>query len=220
MAMTKEQRAAYFAKYRKENKEARNAYDAKYRAKNKEYFAKYREENKEALNAYAAKYREENKEARNAYDAKYREENKEYYAKWREENKAAIKAYYVENKRAINARTAKWRAARLKIDPIFKTARLLRNRTWAILKNKKFSRSQSSSEYLGCSFEQLKTHLEAQFQPGMTWENQGQWHIDHIIPLASAKTIEEVYALCHYSNLQPLWAAENISKGAKVPDRY
>ena len=164
MAMTKEQKAAYFAKYRKENKEAKKAYNAKWRAENKDYDAKYREENKEARNAYEK--------------------------------------------------------SRSKSDPIFKTARLLRNRTWAILKNKKFSRSQSSSEYLGCSFEQLKTHLEAQFQPGMTWENQGQWHVDHIISLASAKTIEEVYALCHYSNLQPLWAAENISKGAKVPDRY
>lgn len=52
----------------------------------------------------------------------------------------------------------------------------------------------------------------------MTWENRGEWHIDHIIPLASASTEEELLALCHYTNLQPLWAFDNLSKGAKIID--
>lgn len=50
----------------------------------------------------------------------------------------------------------------------------------------------------------------------MTWENRNEWHIDHITPLSSAKTEEELYKLCHYTNLQPLWAEENLKKGNKI----
>jgi hypothetical protein len=61
-------------------------------------------------------------------------------------------------------------------------------------------------------------NLEKQFISGMTWENYGYygWHVDHKIPLASAKTKEELIKLCHYTNLQPLWMDENLSKGAKI----
>lgn len=69
---------------------------------------------------------------------------------------------------------------------------------------------------LGCDWSHLKTHLESKFTDGMSWENRSMWHIDHIIPLASAKSIEEVVKLCHYTNLQPLWAEENLSKGTKI----
>ena len=58
-------------------------------------------------------------------------------------------------------------------------------------------------------------HLEKQFAIGMSWENRSEWHIDHIIPLSSAKTEDEVYKLCHYTNLQPLWAEDNLKKSNK-----
>jgi hypothetical protein len=60
-------------------------------------------------------------------------------------------------------------------------------------------------------------HLESKFVDGMSWDNRSRWHIDHIMPLASAKTEEELVALCHYTNLQPLWAAENLRKSDKLP---
>ena len=68
----------------------------------------------------------------------------------------------------------------------------------------------SSSENLGCTYGELKKHMESQFKDGMTWENYGRegWHIDHIMPLSKGGSN-------HYTNLQPLWAADNISKGAK-----
>jgi hypothetical protein len=69
---------------------------------------------------------------------------------------------------------------------------------------------------LGCSWEQLRDHIENQFVSGMTWEDKHLWHIDHIVPLSSAKTVEELEKLCHYTNLQPLWASDNMSKGAKL----
>jgi hypothetical protein len=80
-----------------------------------------------------------------------------------------------------------------------------------------YSKNNSTFSIIGCSPECLKEHLEKQFKEGMTWDKLGkQIHIDHIIPLSSAKTEEEVYKLCHYTNLQPLWAHENLSKGNKI----
>ena len=71
-------------------------------------------------------------------------------------------------------------------------------------------------EMLGCTPEELRDHLQSQFTEGMTLENHGEWHIDHIIPLASANTEEEIVKLCHYTNLQPLWAEDNLSKSDKI----
>jgi hypothetical protein len=70
---------------------------------------------------------------------------------------------------------------------------------------------------LGCSPQFLKEHIEKQFSDGMSWELVGKYiHIDHIIPLSSANTEEELYKLCHYSNLQPLWAEDNLKKSNKI----
>jgi len=61
-------------------------------------------------------------------------------------------------------------------------------------------------------------YIEKQFTKGMSWKNHGEWHIDHIIPLSSAKTEKELYELCHYTNLQPLWKTDNLSKNNKIPN--
>ena len=75
---------------------------------------------------------------------------------------------------------------------------------------------RGNSKLLGCSYEEVREHLSKQFTEGMSWDNYGEWHIDHIIPLASATTEEEVLKLYHYTNLQPLWAKDNLSKGCKI----
>ena len=106
---------------------------------------------------------------------------------------------------------------RLLTDPAFKLVRNLRTRVHLALKGT--CKSARTLELLGCTVEELRAHLEAQFKPGMTWENQGYrgWHIDHIRPCASFDLTDlEQQKLCfHYTNLQPLWAEENIRKGAK-----
>ena len=70
----------------------------------------------------------------------------------------------------------------------------------------------------GCSLEKLKQHLESQFTEGMTWDNKGDWHVDHIKPCASFDLTnpEEQKKCFHYTNLQPLWALDNMKKGAKL----
>lgn len=91
----------------------------------------------------------------------------------------------------------------------------LRTRLNNALKNK----SGSAVTDLGCSIDELIIYLENLFLPGMTWENKGRygWHIDHIIPLASFDLTkrEQTKKACHYTNLQPLWAKDNLSKGSK-----
>ena len=89
-----------------------------------------------------------------------------------------------------------------------------RLRKYLIILN--ISKKNKTFEIVGCSPQFLKEHLEKQFVDGMTWENRSEWHIDHKIPLSSAKTEEELYKLCHYTNLQPLWAEENLKKSNKI----
>ena len=92
-----------------------------------------------------------------------------------------------------------------------------RARIHAVLKKKRHSCC-----YIGLNSSELFDYLESKFQPGMTWENYGLrgWHVDHIIPLASANSLDEIIPLLHYTNLQPLWADDNIRKGAKMPAIY
>jgi hypothetical protein len=99
----------------------------------------------------------------------------------------------------------------------FKLGKRLRVRLYnAIRKNLK---TGSAVRDLGCTLDQLKTHLESLFQPGMTWDNWGKygWHIDHIIPLSAFNLMdrEQLLKACHYTNLQPLWAFDNLSKKDK-----
>ena len=90
----------------------------------------------------------------------------------------------------------------------------LRSRLYNFVKGKN---KKSSFEYVGCSIDKLKKHLSSQFTEGMSWENYGEWHIDHIRPCASFDLTkeEEKYKCFNYSNLQPLWAKDNLKKGAK-----
>ncbi len=131
------------------------------------------------------------------YRSSYRKSSK----KWEEKNKDKRREY--QN----NYSTQK-----LKTDILFKLKRNVRIRINKFLKNKK----SDSSDIVGCSYLYLKEHLEQKFKDNMFWENYGDWHIDHIVPLSSAKTEEEIYELCHYTNLQPLWAEDNLKKGCKV----
>jgi hypothetical protein len=82
------------------------------------------------------------------------------------------------------------------------------------------NRTSHTFELIGCSMAELKRHLESKFQPGMTWDNYGEWHIDHIIPLSSfgdlLKESEWQRVACIYTNLQPLWAKDNLAKGGKL----
>jgi hypothetical protein len=106
--------------------------------------------------------------------------------------------------------------ARYYATPEGKAARAVRDSARRAAKLAGQHKPSRSFELLGTDLETFKAYMEAQFLPGMTWENHGLWECDHIVPLASGKTPEEIWKLCHYTNLQPLWAEDNRRKGAKL----
>lgn len=167
---------------------------------------------KETIKIYTIKNADILKDKRkNKYDSdaeKYRKITRDYYINNRE--KCIKNASISVKKRKEKCHLFRLKEAlRLKIILAFK-------RNFDTLKCKK------TNIILGASYEEVKKHIEKQFTDGMSWENRGfyGWHIDHIIPLASAKTEEELIKLCHYTNLQPLWWKDNLEKGAKILPGY
>ncbi len=215
-------------KYRVENKETIKESKKKYYEENnvqiKEKNRKYKDENKERIKEARKKYYEENKEKIKEKGKKYRDENKEKIKekskKYTEENKEKIKKYRDENKEKIKEKNNKYIKKRLLIDNEFKLRIRLRNRINSSLKTNRGKKTFDSMTLIGCTIEEAREHLEKQFKEGMSWENHGYngWHIDHIIPCASFDlTDPEQQKKCfHYTNLQPLWASENLSKGSKI----
>ena len=137
--------------------------------------------------------------------------------------KEKLKKFYENNpekrqeyRKNYKNRKHEQRKERRNIDVIFNLVNRVRCRIWKYLTINNITKKNRTLDIVGCTPQELKEHLEKQFSNGMTWENRVEWHIDHIIPLSSAKTEEELYKLCHYTNLQPLWAVENMKKGNKI----
>jgi len=147
---------------------------------------------------------------------------KEYQKKYREANKerGAIhkRNWYLKNKELVIERERNRFREKYKNNPEFKIKSLLRRRLLNAV-GKDFKKGKAI-EFLGCSIEEFKTHIAKQFKEGMSWENHrvDVWHIDHIKPCASFDlTKEEEQRKCfHYTNMQPLWALDNYSKGHKL----
>ena len=161
------------------------------------------------------------KEYYKKYYLKNIEKKKEDHKKWREKNKKHRKEYlkkYDKNRtKEQKLKHYKARKKNFEKNPSQKIASSIRTRILLALKGK--TKSASSLKLTGCSsWEQVWNHLEKLFKFGMTKENHGLWHIDHIIPCSSFDlTKPEEQAKCfHYTNLQPLWASENLSKGNRI----
>lgn len=154
-----------------------------------------------------------NRELAKERSAKWYAENREQAAKWRAENRERAKEAKVKWHKQHGA---KWHQNKYHNDINYKLSHSLRCRIRSAIK--RGYKSAKTFELLGCSVEEVKRHLESQFKDGMSWDNHGEWHIDHIVPCASFDlTDPEQQRQCfHYSNLQPLWATENIQKGAKL----
>jgi len=143
----------------------------------------------------------------------------ESYRRWHSDPKNRAKSLkaklrYQQTTKA-RAYKKKYQLSRYQTDPQYRLAVLLRVRLRKALKGS--VKSSRTIDLLGCTLEHLIHHLESRFQPGMSWLNQGEWHVDHIKPLKAfdLSDPEQQRMACHWSNLQPLWAADNIRKGAK-----
>lgn len=153
------------------------------------------------------------------YEKVWRDNNKDrvknLVTKWRINNREKSLEYgranYAKHKEKVIAHKKK----RYQTEPEFKLRHNLRNRLNCALKRN--YKSGSAVRDLGCSISELKVYLESRFTNGMTWENYGEWEIDHIIPLSSfsLSNREQFLKACHYTNLQPLWWIDNNLKSNK-----
>ena len=188
----------------------------------KEYFKKYRRENKHIYKIYFEKNKEKIKEYRKQYNEKNSEKLKENNKKRYELNKDKIliknKEYFKINKEKIIQNQQEYCKNKRKIDPLFKLRCNISSNIQRAIKRKGYYKNTKTYQILGCTFEEFKNHLEKQFTKGMSWENQGKWHLDHIYPVSLAKDENELIRLNHYTNFQPLWALDNIKKGNKIID--
>jgi hypothetical protein len=224
----------YSKTYYEANREKRKAQAKSFYLANKDklkdkknaYNKAHYEANREKRMAQIKSYKLANKDKMNAY---YRAYGKAHYAANVDKVKARLKAYRVANADKIKVTQKAYRVAnldkrnaynsnRLKTNIQYKLSRRLRNRLNKALKSNK--KTGSAVKDLGCTINEFKTYLESKFQSGMTWDNWSRegWHIDHIKPLASFDLTdrEQLLIACHYTNLQPLWAKDNLIKSAKI----
>lgn len=213
-----------YKKYRELNKDRISNNHKRYVENNnekiKEYGKKYRKDNNEYLSEYRSLYYQNNKEDITIKNKLYYEENKE---KISEKRKEYNKIYRENNKEEIRIRNINWKLDnpnyyqeyyknRCEVDKLFYLSIRIRSLIRVSLYNKGLKKNSKTQEILGCSFDEFKLHLESMFEPWMNWDNHGLyngelnygWDIDHIIPLSSAKTEEDIIELNHYKNLKPL----------------
>lgn len=143
------------------------------------------------------------------------EQSANYYSNNKEEIQAKHRKYNRDNWQATRNRFYEWRNK----DVEYRLRSKVRDRISKALKYAGQSAQSSLTKLIGCDKKTLRRHLESQFLPGMSFENYGQWHVDHIKPLAAfnLSNIEELKEACHYTNLQPLWALDNLKKSSRCP---
>jgi hypothetical protein len=132
-----------------------------------------------------------------------------------ERNKKRNQRYYNNKKHHISVCVKNQKIRRSK-NHFIRMRDSLSGNLYKSCKKNGWSKVSSLNHYIGCDWIFFKSHMEKLFKDGMNWDNYGEWHIDHIIPTSSAQTEESLYKLYHYTNLQPLWAIENIKKGNKI----
>jgi hypothetical protein len=158
-------------------------------------------------------YTPEQKAHRKAYYKSYYKKNKQQMDK---ASSVYHKTYRKTCRKKLNRYSKKYFAKRYQRDPIFRLKHNLRGRIRIAIRQG--VRSARTAQLLGASFDIVQQYLTALFRPGMSWDNYGKWHVDHIQPCDSFDlSKEDQQRQCfHYTNLQPLWAKDNLIKGAKL----
>ncbi len=156
-----------------------------------------------------------------SYSKEYYLDNSDTKRNYYLENKDKIseknKIRYDENKEFYSIKNKNYREQRLLTDPLFKLRYVIKGVIRDSFRKNSLSKTSRTFDILGCNIPELKEHLELQFEDWMTWDNRGLyngkynygWDIDHIIPISSAETAEDIVRLNHYTNLQPLCSKIN-----------
>ena len=143
------------------------------------------------------------KVSKRKYQEKYRKRNPEYNKLW-----------IISNKETIRKTSNEYRINKRKTDPLFKFSCDIRSLIGGSFRRRNCKKPIKTEEILGCSIKEFQEYIIVKCPKGITLENFNmyEYHIDHIIPLSTANSEEEVIKLCHYTNLQPLWCKDNLMK--------
>jgi len=136
--------------------------------------------------------------------------------KWKLENKERLKVLASQWRKNNMDRIAKRKREAIRNSPTLLLKSRIRCRTSEAFRVNGYKKNTKTAAMIGCTWDHLKLYIERKFVKGMTWENRHMWHIDHIVPLASARNADKLVRLAHFSNLQPLWKDHNLSKGDKI----
>jgi len=219
----KQNRVAYY----QANKEKVKAASLEYYRKNTEvaiarvtaYYQKNTDVVRQRVSDYRANNQEKIKSARvDAYQAdkdKFKAKASEYYLANKDRVQVSQAAWRGKNKHRVQAYGANY-AEKVKADPLLTLQMRYRNIVSKAWRGSGFVKNSRSHEILGCSWDEFRTHIERQFTKGMTWNRMPEIHLDHIVALSTAQTEADVLALNHFTNLRPLWAFDNLSKGAQA----
>jgi hypothetical protein len=208
------------------------------RERNRRYSEKHRDAiNARARERYAAnrelarekqrQWRKDNQERSKEIHRKYREKNRISIAArhrdWSGKNADAVAGYRRARKLLkadeVRAYAREWARQKRRNEPLFLLISRVRNRTRQAIRSSSARRSRRTLELVGCTCQQLADHISSLFADGMCWENMPMWHIDHIVPVCAFDLSDEEQqaAAFHYTNLQPLWKKDNLTKSRKVP---
>lgn len=192
-----------------ERKERKRITNKKYRESHKEQIRNshkaWRDKNRERLNAIAREKYKENPQA-------FKERKEKYISSHLEQVKESRHRYKIENRQKLTD----YERNKRHNEPVYRFRYNLRNLIRQYTKGKGYKGNKTFYEILGCDFDFFLEYIQNKFEEGMTLENYGEWNIDHIIPISSAKNDEDLEKLNHYTNLQPLWASENFKKWKKI----
>lgn len=174
----------------------------------KDKIKKYNEEHRKEKSIYNKRYNDRHREERIEKQRQYRKENKEKEKEYKDKNKEKMATYHKQ-----------YQKQRMANDDLYNFKQTIRSTINQSFKRRKLSKKHKTEEIVCCSLEQLKEYLYKTFFENYGYEYDGKEdvHIDHIIPLVTANTEEEVIKLCHYTNLQLLKAKDNLEKGCKMP---
>lgn len=173
--------------------------------------------NKKIKSGYESKCKKCICKRSNIYYYENLEDCKEAMKKWASENKEYVSSYKKEYKKNNKNIINDWHNKKWSEDPLYRLTFSIRNSIRESIIKSGFTKNSKTHIILGCSFEEFKLYLESKFESWMTWENKGLyngefnygWDIDHIIPISSAETEEDIIRLNHYTNLQPLCSKIN-----------
>lgn len=154
-------------------------------------------------------YSKNNSQHKRDYMKQYRLDKPEVFKNWKIENPGKFK----ESRKNSHKK-------RMKNDPLYRLKNGISRLILQSISKKGYLKKSKTNEILGIDYNGFMKHIESQFLDGMTWDNRGEWHLDHIIPVSLGETEEEIIRLNHYTNLQPLWGKDNLHKSNTILDEH